>query len=183
MHGLAIQQQSFTNYPSKLSLVLQYMQQEVTKHHNIDYTKQPHQTGVNYHNVSLLRQLLNHQNINGDTCLHLAVKHLMVDNVKSLCEFSKSTYGSLLNINCVNQMKNTPCHCAAINNTITVMKVLVKYGCDVLRRNGLGLSSFELAENFGYGDMCVYLDPIVEEATIWSQKNCLAKLFVCRKKI
>jgi hypothetical protein len=31
--------------------------------------------------------------------------------------------------------------------------------------------------------MCVYLDPIVEEATIWSQKNCLAKLFICRKKI
>jgi len=38
-------------------------------------------------------------------------------------------------------MKNTPCHCAAINNTVTVMKVLVEYGCDVLRQNGLGLTS------------------------------------------
>ena len=29
----------------------------------------------------------------------------------------------------------------------------------------------------------MYLDPIVEEAVIWISKNCLAKLFVCRKKI
>ena len=102
LHRLAIQPHSFTNHPSKLILVLQYMQHELPKHHNVDQIKQLHQTGVNYHNFSLLRQLLNHQNINGDTCLHLAVKHLMVDNVRSLCEFSKSTHGSLLNINCVN---------------------------------------------------------------------------------
>jgi hypothetical protein len=102
LHGLAIQSKSFTNNPSKLILVLKYMQQEVPKHYNVDQIKQLHQTGVNYHNFSLLRQLLNHQNINGDTCLHLAVKHLMVENVRSLCEFSKSTHGSLLNINCVN---------------------------------------------------------------------------------
>jgi len=31
--------------------------------------------------------------------------------------------------------------------------------------------------------MCVYLDPIVEEAMTWRDKNCLAKLFVCREKI
>ena len=65
----------------------------------------------------------------------------MVDNVRSLCEYSKSVYGSLININCCNLMKNTPCHCAAINNTVTVMKVLVDYGCDVLRINDQGLTS------------------------------------------
>lgn len=127
--------------------------------------------------------LLNHQNTAGDTCLIIAVKNSKVEIVKSLCHFSKSSHASLLNINSSNNIKNTACHVAAINNSVTVMRVLVESGCDLLRMNGCGYNCHELAENFGHQELCEYLEPIIEEAVAWSHKNCLAKLFLNRDKI
>ena len=106
---------------------------------------------------------------------------LKVNIVQQLCALNK--LGSLVNINLANNIKNTPLHVAAINNTVTLCKVLVGYNCDVLFKNNIDLNALEMAENFGNAETCEYLQDIVEESKIWSQKNCLAKFFVLRQKL
>jgi len=115
--------------------------------------------------------------------MHLAVKNGLVEHVSALCKFGKSKYGNLVHLNQSNHIKNSPCHIAALNNNTAVMRVLVENGCDVLLENGCGHTCLSLAENIGHQDMCHYLEPVIEEAQVWGQKNCLAKLFVCRAKI
>jgi ankyrin repeat protein len=62
-----------------------------------------------------------------------------------------------VNINLANNIKNTPLHVAAINNTVTLCKVLVGYNCDVLFKNNIDLNALEMAENFGNAETCEYL--------------------------
>ena len=126
-------------------------------------------------------EVLNQADKYGDTCLHVSVKMPKVNIVQQLCALNK--LGSLVNINLANNIKNTPLHVAAINNTVTLCKVLVGYNCDVLFKNNIDLNALEMAENFGNAETCEYLQDIVEESKIWSQKNCLAKFFVLRQKL
>ena len=94
--------------------------------------------------------------------------------MRELCNFPN------IQLQAVNNGENSPLHVAALNNNLDVVKILVKSKADVLQVNAEKLNCIELAEKLNHKEICTYLKPIVHQATIWKNKNCLAKLMVNR---
>ena len=77
----------------------------------------------------------------------------------------------------MNHMKHTPLFIAVINSHLAMVQMLTEHGCNVLQKNGCELNALEMAESMGLSEIHDFLEPITEEASIWEQRNCLAKLF------
>ena len=110
----------------------------------------------------------------GQTPLHYAVKNGLFDLVGFLANDVH------VNLNLSNKMGNTALHIAVLNNRRAIVELLVEARVDVLPENKETYSCLKHAEMREFADMCNYLDPIMVNAKIWQQKNCLVKLCLYR---
>jgi len=108
----------------------------------------------------------------GNTALIEAVKHKHYECAQLLIEKGNA------NVNFQNRMMNTAAHVAAMNGHFEMTKLLVKSGSNVLLKNNEKFTCFDHAENAGQTEVLEFLEPVIMEAKIWREKNCLAKIFV-----
>lgn len=108
----------------------------------------------------------------GNTALHYAVKNDLYDVVQFLVNTCR------VNINICNKMGNSVLHVAALNNRRKIVELLVAAKIDVLKENKEGFTCLNHSEKMMFTDMCEYLDPVIVNAEIWQQKNCLVKMMI-----
>jgi len=56
--------------------------------------------------------------------------------------------------------------------------MLIDYKIDVLQENKEGYTCLHQSQRMEFLEMCEFLDPIVINAKMWQQKNCLVKILL-----
>lgn len=105
--------------------------------------------------------MLNAVNQFGDNCLIVATKHQRAEHVETLCKCF------LVNRNSSNYMKNSALHVAVLNDSILIVKTLIKCRVDLLIKNSDDLNCLELAYRMGHTDLYEYLKPIIYAEVNW----------------
>ena len=122
-----------------------------------------------------IRNYLVESNQMGQTPLHYAAKNGLDGVAEFLINDCK------VDVNLVNKMGNSPLHVAVLNRRMSIVQMLVQAKVDVLIENKEGFNCLQHAQKMEQLLMCEYLDPIVINAEIWRQKNCLVKIMVCKE--
>ena len=79
-------------------------------------------------------------------------------------------------------MNNTAIHIATLNDHRQVLTFLIEQGGDVLSKNDEEKNCLDHAEARGHQELLNYLEPIVLEAQIWKDKNCIAKIMLNKER-
>ena len=87
-----------------------------------------------------------------------------------------------VDVNNRNKVGNTALHIAVLNQHPDLCQLLIKNGADVLIVNDEQYTCLETAEMIGNAELCSYLEPIIIEAQLWRDKNCLIKIMLNKKR-
>lgn len=83
-----------------------------------------------------------------------------------------------MDINIPNKIGNTAVHIASLNQHLNLCVLLIKNGADVLIQNDEQNTCLNHAQLMANQELCTYLEPIIIEAELWREKNCLIKILL-----